>query len=131
MSLCVFVGIIQNYFMHSCTNHGFDCLFGLVSVVEKIMGKVYVRALVCSCGTHTPFHLTVLPSVMSTLPVCTSTSQASRAILATSVTTLLTPRLFIYVRKYITYTHLQKQLYQNVLYEPILHFLQLTSVYTG
>lgn len=88
LSVCVFARIIQNYFMHLCTNHGFDCLFDLVSVVEKITGKVYVAALVCSCGTRTPFHLTVLPSGMSALPVCTSTSQAGWAVLATFVTSL-------------------------------------------
>lgn len=83
--------------------------FGLVSIVEKIMGEVYITALVCSCGTRTPFHLTVLPSVMNALPVCTSTSGARWAELANSVTTLLTPRLFNYVRKYIIYIHLKKQ----------------------
>lgn len=84
-------------------------VFGLVSNREDCGGEVYITALVCSCGTQTPFHLTVLPSVMSTLPVCMSTSRASWTELATSMTTLPTPRLFNYVRKYIIYIHFEKK----------------------
>lgn len=110
VSLCVFLyvnntwsEIIQNYFAHYA-NHESDCQDS-----EKIIGAADFTAMVCSCGIQTPIHLTLLPSVMSMLPVCMSSSWDGWALLATSVTTLQTPRLFSYVRKYIIYIHLKKE----------------------
>jgi len=100
------IEIIQDFIHH--TNHEFDCLM-LGPLSEEPMGAGCITALVCSCGTQTPFNLTVLPSVMSTQPVCMSTSQDSWVALATSVTTLQTLRLFNYVRKYIIYIHFKKE----------------------
>lgn len=121
------IGIAQDYFTRY-TNH--DCvMFGPLTVAEKIAAAAYITALVCSCGTETPFHLTILPSAMSTLPVCMSSSRDSWAVLANSVTTFQTPRRFSYVRKYIIYIHLKRK--KNAPYEPIPRFLRLTSVYTG
>ncbi len=57
-SVCVCVFVCGS---HMDKNHAFHALsksriwlshvFGLVSVVEKIMGDGYITALVCSCGT--------------------------------------------------------------------------------